>query len=211
MCLFLSFPIAFTTNLWYDIFRKSLLEKISEQKVTERRCVHAHPSLPPWGARLQATVEFCKQNIECRGTRRMRCSPFSRYKIRTPHPPLSWSPFSRWRRLAKKTKTSRHGGLFAQTIGRDRRPRRSEKKRLLRRKRREQAPALRCENKISRRNGSPCCPATADARPLRQRKPKPLVFAVCSRTQKKKLAPWQKNKERLLLCFHITYWWAYLP
>ena len=72
------------------------------------------PSLPLWGARLQATVEFCKQNIECRGTRRMRCSTFSRYKIWTPHPPLSWSPFSRWRRLAKKAKTSRRGGLFAQ-------------------------------------------------------------------------------------------------
>ena len=34
----------------------------------------------------------------------MRCSPFSRYKIRTPHPPLSWSPFSHWRRLTKKPK-----------------------------------------------------------------------------------------------------------
>ena len=55
---------------------------------TSRRCGLFAPnqSLPPWGARLQATVEFCKQNIECRGTRRMRCSPFSRYKIWTPHP-----------------------------------------------------------------------------------------------------------------------------
>ena len=86
-----------------------------ETKISRRRGVFApHQSLPLWGARLQATVEFCKQNIECRTyVRRMRCSPFSRYKIWTPHPPLSWSPFSRWRRLAKKTKTSRRGGLSA--------------------------------------------------------------------------------------------------
>ena len=56
------------------------------QTLAARRCVRTHPSLPPWGARLQATVEFCKQNIECRGTRRMRCSKFVPRKRRTPHP-----------------------------------------------------------------------------------------------------------------------------
>ena len=57
------------------------------ENLTARRCVRTHPSLPPWGARLQATVEFCKQNIECRTyVRRMRCSKFVPRKRRTPHP-----------------------------------------------------------------------------------------------------------------------------
>ena len=73
-----------------------------------------HQSLPLWGR--------CRTYV-----RRMRCSPFSRYKIWTPHPPLSWSPFSRWRRLAKKAKTSRRGGVFAQYNCRDRRTRLSAK------------------------------------------------------------------------------------
>ena len=64
-------------------------------------------SLPPWGAMLQATVEFCKQNVEgttivamfakqtCKFVLQntnyvdLRCSKFIQHKRRAPHPSLA--------------------------------------------------------------------------------------------------------------------------
>ena len=64
-------------------------------------------SLPLWGAMLQATVEFCKQNVEgttvaamfawqtCKFVLQntnyvdLRCSKFIQHKRRSPHPSLA--------------------------------------------------------------------------------------------------------------------------
>ena len=154
-------------------------------------------SLPRWGR--------CRTYV-----RRMRCSPFSRYKIWTPHPPLSWSPFSRWRRLAKIAETSRRGGLFAHkstvgaTIGRPKTNGDCSEKAG------DQWSPLQTKLKISRRCGlfaqnivcrdrasavakQQDCPKTSDylnenggrGNPSpTTKKPKPRGVAVCSRTPK---------------------------
>ena len=76
-----------------------------------------------------------------RNERRMRCSKFVPRKRRTPHPPLSWSPFSRWRRLTKKANPSRirtKFAVFSKSVGRWLAA--AENKRLPQRKRREGKP-----------------------------------------------------------------------